>query len=154
MNVFYPVVSVKKIWCTVQIMNLLSLQLSPISCYFLSGPNIVLSTLFSKTLNVLIVFDDTFSCSDYFASTARMITEWEESGCDLFKVTPGHMPGGNEENFSNKLDRDVRKHYLCSSFDVKDQVSHPQTTKNSAINENGKERTMCKLSYVVLLLFS
>ena len=39
----------------VQIMKLLIMQISPLFCYFLQGPNISLSTLFSNTLAKILL---------------------------------------------------------------------------------------------------
>jgi hypothetical protein len=60
------------ILCRVQIMNLLIMQFSPASCHLISQrSNILLSTLFSKTLNL---------CSSY---NVRDQVEWDRSASGL-----------------------------------------------------------------------
>ena len=41
----------KNIWRDVQTMKFLAMQFSPVTCYFLPGPNMFLSSIFSNTLS-------------------------------------------------------------------------------------------------------
>jgi hypothetical protein len=61
------------IWWWVNIMKLPILQLFPLSCYFIQGPNICLSTLFSNTSSLFSSLNVRSQLSYPYKRTGRII---------------------------------------------------------------------------------